>query len=64
MLRYILLDELHIRIFIPRDLPTPTVRAIRRHLTARGFTVVVRRAIRSVFQRYPALGVVRLQLTR
>jgi hypothetical protein len=64
MLRYLLLDELHIRVLIPRELPAPTVRAIRRQLNARGYAAVVRQASRAVFQRYPPLRVVRLQLTR
>jgi hypothetical protein len=64
MPRNVLLDELHMRVLIPRELPAPNVRAIRRQLNARGFNAVIRQAIRSVFQRNPALRVVRLQLTR
>ena len=45
MPRSILLDELPIRVFIPRDLPAHTVRALRRQLTARRFTTAVRQAL-------------------
>ena len=64
MPRYLLLDELHIRVFIPRDLPAQTVRALRRQLNARRFTTAVRQALRGVFQRSPPLCVVRLQVAR
>jgi hypothetical protein len=64
MPRSILLDELHLRVFIPPDLPAHTVRALRRQLTARRFPTAIRQALRGVFQRNPALRVVRLQVTR
>jgi hypothetical protein len=64
MPRYILLDELHLTVSVPRELPESTIRTIRRHLNSLSFHAAVRQAIRGVFQNHPQLRKVRVRMSR
>ena len=64
MTAYVLLDEIHIEVRIPRALPPEGVEAIRRSLEARGFLARIRAALRPVFAAHPALAAVRIRVSR
>jgi hypothetical protein len=64
MPRYILLDELHLAVSVPRELRESTISIIRRHLNSLSFKAAIRQAIRSVFQHHPQLRNVRVRVTR
>jgi hypothetical protein len=64
MPRYIVLDELHLTVSVPQDMPESTISTIRRHLNSAGFNAAIRQAIRSVFRHHPQLRKVRVRVTR
>jgi hypothetical protein len=64
MPQYILLDELHLAVSVPRGLPESTISIIRRHLNSLSFNAALREAIRSVFQHHPQLRKVRVRVKR
>jgi hypothetical protein len=64
MPRYILLDELHLTVSAPHDMPESAIGTIRRHLNSRSFNAAVRQAIRSVFRHHPQLRKARVLVTR
>jgi hypothetical protein len=64
MPRYILLDELHLMVSVPHDMPEGAIGTIRRHLNSRNFEAAFRQAIRSVFQHHPQLRKARVRVTR
>jgi hypothetical protein len=64
MPRYILLDELHLAVSVPRELPESTISVIHWHLNSLSFKAAIRNAIRSVFQHHPQLRKVRVRVTR
>ncbi len=60
----ILIDEVHVSVFIPHGLRADSFRAIHRTLRGPSFHAALRRAIQGVFARYTALGKVTFTLTR
>jgi hypothetical protein len=64
MAQTILLDEFHLGMRAPKDLPEADYQAMRRTLNDPRFQMELRRAVREVMSRYAALGKVRLTLSR
>jgi hypothetical protein len=64
MAKQILLDEFHVSVFAPAGLRESRYAEVRRTLDQRRFGADLRRAVRTLFQRYPALRQVRVQITR
>ena len=64
MRKTVLLDEWHLSVRIPADLPDPAVTRIRRALNAKSFATALRRAVRAVVRERPPLRPVRVTLTR
>jgi hypothetical protein len=62
--KYILLDEFHIAVRIPTNLPDHQVAAIRRTLSGRPFRTSLRRCLRETKRRYPALTRVRVTVAQ
>jgi hypothetical protein len=60
----VLLDEIHVDVFVPRSLAGRDLAAVRRALEARGFLPHLRRALRPLFAAHPALAAVRVRVTR
>ena len=57
-------DELHLMLRIPTDLPAEHVEAIRRALAASDFLDRMRQGVCAVLQEFPALNAVRVAVTR
>jgi hypothetical protein len=64
MARSILIDEIHLSILIPSQLPTPDTVAIRRVLKRARFQIKLRQAIRKLFRQFQALGKARFTISR
>jgi hypothetical protein len=60
---FLLMDEFHVGIYVPRGIPPPESGAIRQVLDEPGFRADLRRAVRAVIRRRPALGKVRVTIT-
>jgi hypothetical protein len=59
-----LLDQFHIDVRVPRNLPEKKIAAIRRILDAAKFHAEFRRAVCAVFQKFPELKQARIRLSR
>jgi hypothetical protein len=57
------MDEFHVTIYLPRGIRSPESHAIRQLLDYSAFWADLRRAIRAVNRRRPALGKVRVTIT-
>jgi hypothetical protein len=64
MAKPIILDELHLTLRIPNDLPDDEAEAIRRVLAGDNFMSRLRRAVRAALLAVPELIAVRASLTR
>jgi hypothetical protein len=64
MPRYVLVDEFQLAIRAPRGLEDESVEAIRATIDDAVFQAKLRRAITAVVKEYPALGVVKVKLSR
>jgi hypothetical protein len=64
MARFILVEEIHLSIYVPHGLPAAEDQAIRATLIDTRFHAELRRAIRKVVRHHPALRVVRVKLSR
>ena len=64
MAKSVVIDELHLTIRVPNDLPDDEAEAIRRTLEGDDFMNRLRQAVRSVVRAFPELPVVRVSLTR
>jgi len=62
--RFILLEEFHLTVFVPRRLPEADCDALSRALSRSRLRRQLRRAARRVLRRYPSLRRVRLTLSR
>jgi hypothetical protein len=60
----ILIDEMHLGVRAPKDLPEAECQAIRHAFNDRRFQAALRRAVRAVVGRHVALGKVRPTLSR
>jgi hypothetical protein len=64
MPKAILMDQFHLSVFAPRGLPTKVYDGIARALDDRRLQQDLRRAVRDVVGRYPALAKARVTVTR
>ena len=64
MPRLIVMDELHVTLLAPRRLSVPDQDAVTRALADPAFTIELRRAVRRLMRRTPALRPVRVRVTR
>jgi hypothetical protein len=64
MTTYVLLDEMHFEILVPRSLASRELAAVRRALCARGFLTRLRKALRPMFAAHPTLAAVRVRVIR
>lgn len=60
---YVLFDEFHLVMRVPKDLDDPTCDAIRRILDSRPFHSALRRAVRQVIRQYPDLDPIRVRIS-
>lgn len=63
-IRTVVIDEIHLILRIPNDLPEDETEAVREVLAGDEFMAQLRRAVRAVVREFPALDVVRVSLTR
>lgn len=59
-----MIDELHLTMFIPNDLPDVQADSIRLKLASNDFMTKLRQTVRMVLREFPELTVVRVSLTR
>jgi hypothetical protein len=64
MAKAVILDELHLTLCVPNDLPDDEVETIRRALTGDDFMSRLRRAVRAALRAVPESSAVRASLTR
>ena len=64
MAKSVVIDDIHITIRIPNDLPETQTEAIRRTLQGDDFMDRLRRAVRAAVRAFPELAVVRVSLSR
>ena len=64
MAKTVILDELHLTLRVPNDLPDEEVETIRRTLAGDDFMSLLRRAVRAALRAVPELNAVRASLTR
>jgi hypothetical protein len=64
MAKSVIIDEIHLTIRVPDDLPDDRADTIRRTLAGADFMSRLRRAVRAVIRAFPELSVVRVSLTR
>jgi hypothetical protein len=63
MSRDLLIEELHISVYVPRGLPEAEYEAIRQTLDDARFQARLRRAVRHVVRQYPSLRQAWLRLS-
>lgn len=64
MARRVLLDELHVSVYVPAGLPDVESDAVKSALDDASFQAELRRAVRVVFRRYTALAKATVKLSR
>jgi hypothetical protein len=64
MPKTVVIDELHLSVRLPADLPDADAEAVRRTLLGAEFMARLRRSVRLVFRAFPELARVRVSLTR
>jgi hypothetical protein len=64
MAKFVMIEQYHITVRVPSDLPEETTDALRRRLDDRRFRSRLRRTIRTLFQRDLALRLARVNLSR
>lgn len=62
--RTVVIDEIHLSLRIPNDLPDDKAETTREALAGDEFMSRLRRAVRSVLREFPELNVVRVLLSR
>ena len=60
----VVIDEIHVTVRIPEDLPDEEAETVRESLVRDEFMARLRRAVLAVICEFPALTVVRVSLTR
>ena len=60
----VVIDELHVTLRIPNDLPDDETEAVREVLAGDEFMSRLRRAVRAVVRVFPELNSIRVSLTR
>lgn len=64
MAKHVTIDEIHLTLRIPNDVPDVQADAIRRAIAGADFMTRLRRAVRAVLRAFPELAVARASLTR
>jgi hypothetical protein len=64
MAKGVVIDELHLTLRVPRDLPDDEAEGVREVLAGDEFLRRLRRAVRAALREFPELGTVSLSLTR
>ena len=64
MIPFVIIDEIHLTVRVPRDLPAAAHAQIVRDLRQRHLLPRLKKAVRGVLGRYPSLRKVRLTLAR
>ena len=64
MAKCVVIDELHVTIRVPNDLPEVRAEELHRALTGEEFMNRLRRAVRAALRAFPELAVARVLLTR
>lgn len=64
MAKAVVIDEIHVTVRIPSDLPAARADEVHRVLAGEDFMDRLRRAVRAAFRAFPELHVVRVSLTR
>ena len=64
MAKHVVLDELHVQLLIPREMPNERLTTVRRLIHGRRFRQQVLRMTRSLIAGIPDLASVRVQLVK
>ena len=64
MPKTVVIDEIHVTVRIPGDLPETQADAVHRALAGEDFMARLRRAVRAALRAFPELAVARVSLTR
>ncbi len=64
MAKLVLIEELHVTVYVPRDLPAHEADDVRRTLNDPAFEAGLLRAVRRVFRREASLARARARLSR
>lgn len=64
MAKTVVIDELHLTLRVPGNLPDAQADVVRRTLAGGDFMAHLRRAVRAVLRAFPELAVARASLTR
>lgn len=64
MAKEIVIDELHVSFFVPRNLSGKRGAAIRRTLLGARFQAVLQRALLDTVEQFPALAGIRFSISR
>ncbi len=64
MAKTVVIDEVHLTVRVPNDLPDDGAEAVRRTLAGDDFINRLRRAIRATLRAFPELAAARVSLTR
>ena len=64
MPKTVVIDEIHVTVRIPGDLPEAQADAVHRALAGEDFMSRLRRAVRAALRAFPELAVARVSLTR
>ena len=64
MAKTVVIDEIHVTICVPSDLPEVRADEVHRVLTGEDFMNRLRRAVRAALRAFPELAVARVSLTR
>jgi 2'-5' RNA ligase len=60
----VVIDEIHVTVRVPGDLPEDAAEVVRRALAGDEFMSRLRRAVRAVVRVFPELNSIRVSLTR
>ena len=64
MAKTVVIDEIHVTIRVPSDLPEARADEVHRALTGEDFMTRLRGAVRAALRAFPELAVARVSLTR
>ena len=64
MPKTVVIDEIHVTVRIPGDLPEARADAVHRALAGEDFMSRLRRAVRAALRAFPELALARVSLTR
>jgi hypothetical protein len=64
MPKTVVIDELHVTLRVPADLPDAAAETVRQALAGSGFIARIREAVRATVRASPELAAVRVTVTR